>query len=63
MIIILATPVLFFALSWGMLGADHVGLINKVYNLWDRNPITVRSSYLASGGRTNAPPATKLPSY
>lgn len=31
MIIILATPVLFFALSWGMLGADHVGLINKVY--------------------------------
>jgi iron(III) transport system permease protein len=29
MIVILATPVLFFALSWGMLGADQVGLINK----------------------------------
>ncbi len=33
MVIILATPVLFFALSWGMLGADRVGLINKVYAL------------------------------
>jgi iron(III) transport system permease protein len=30
MVIILATPVLFFALSWGMLGADRVGLINKI---------------------------------
>jgi iron(III) transport system permease protein len=33
MVIILATPVLFFALSWGMLGADKVGLINKIYGL------------------------------
>lgn len=33
MIVILATPVLFFALSWGMLGADHVGLINKLYSM------------------------------
>ncbi|MFC7622646.1 ABC transporter permease [Microlunatus sp. GCM10028923] len=30
MIIILATPALFFALSWGMLGADRVGLVNKI---------------------------------
>lgn len=30
MIVILATPVLFFALSWAMLGAEHVGLINRV---------------------------------
>lgn len=29
MIVILATPALFFALSWGMLGADRVGLINQ----------------------------------
>jgi len=29
MVIILATPALFFALSWGMLGANRVGLINK----------------------------------
>ncbi len=31
MVVILATPVLFFALSWAMLGADRVGLINKVF--------------------------------
>lgn len=31
MVIILATPALFFALSWAMLGADRVGLINQVF--------------------------------
>lgn len=29
MVVILATPALFFALSWGMLGANRVGLINR----------------------------------
>jgi iron(III) transport system permease protein len=33
MIVILATPALFFALSWAMLGADKVGLINKIYGV------------------------------
>jgi len=33
MVVILATPVLFFALSWAMLGAEHVGLINKLHSL------------------------------
>ncbi|MBM9466999.1 ABC transporter permease [Nakamurella leprariae] len=32
MVVILATPVLFFALSWAMLGADNVGLVNKVWS-------------------------------
>jgi iron(III) transport system permease protein len=32
MVVILATPVLFFALSWAMLGANHVGLINKLFS-------------------------------
>jgi iron(III) transport system permease protein len=32
MVVILATPSLFFALSWSMLGADRVGLINTVYS-------------------------------
>lgn len=32
MIVILATPVLFFALSWGMLGADRVGLVNQLWS-------------------------------
>src|SRR5439155_293539 len=26
------------------------GLVNKLYNLWDRNPVAVRASYLTSGG-------------
>src|SRR5216683_7444614 len=39
------------------------GLVDKLYNLWDRNPVTVRASYLASGGKQAAPPRTKLPSY
>jgi len=39
------------------------GLVNKLYNLWDRNPVTVRASYLASGGKHDAPPRTKLPSF
>ena len=32
------------------------GLVNKVYNLWDRNPMTVSASYLKSGGRRDRPP-------
>jgi Icc protein len=39
------------------------GLANTLYNLWDRNPVTVRASYLASSGAQDAPPRTKLPSY
>lgn len=31
MIVILATPALFFALSWAMLGAPRVGLINQLF--------------------------------
>jgi predicted phosphodiesterase len=37
--------------------------IDKVYALWDRNPVTVRASYLTSNGAKDAPPATKLVSY
>ncbi|WNG27056.1 serine/threonine protein phosphatase [Cystobacter fuscus] len=39
------------------------GLADKLYNLWDRDPVTVRSSYLASKGKKDRPAATKLPSY
>jgi len=39
------------------------GLSDKLYNLWDRNPMTVRSAYLASNGTRFGPPAPKLPSY
>lgn len=33
MVVILATPVLFFALSWAMLGAPRVGLLNQLITL------------------------------
>jgi len=39
------------------------GLVNTLYNLWDRNPVTVRASYLASGGTRDAPPRARFPSY
>ncbi len=41
----------------------EAGVINKLYNLWERNPVTVRASYLTSNGRQDRPPATKLPTY
>jgi len=39
------------------------GLVDKVYNLWDRNPVTVRASYLTSNGQRDRPPLTTLPAY
>jgi 3',5'-cyclic-AMP phosphodiesterase len=39
------------------------GLVDKVYTLWDRNPVTVRSTYLASMGKADRPPAPVLKTY
>jgi hypothetical protein len=39
------------------------GAIDKLYNLWNRDPVTVRASYLASKGAKDRPLATTLPSY
>ncbi|MBN1203929.1 MAG: metallophosphoesterase [Myxococcaceae bacterium] len=39
------------------------GLVDKLYSLWDRDPVTVKSSYLASGGRKDRPPTSRLPPY
>jgi predicted phosphodiesterase len=39
------------------------GLVDKIYNLWDRNPMTVRASYLASNGARDKPSSTRLPSF
>jgi 3',5'-cyclic AMP phosphodiesterase CpdA len=47
-------------------GSVHVhadGLVDKVYSLWNRNPVTVSAAYLTSGGKTNAPKRTNRPSY
>ena len=39
------------------------GLVDKVYNLWDRNPVTVSAAYVSSDGTRDLPPRTKLASY
>lgn len=47
-------------------GEVHVhpdGLVDKVYNLWNRNPITVSRAYTASGGRASVPPKPNRPAY
>jgi 3',5'-cyclic AMP phosphodiesterase CpdA len=47
----------------GELRVLTTGMIDKVYNLWNRNPITIKSSYLVSNGVADRPAATTLPSY
>jgi Icc protein len=47
----------------GQLNVLASGMIDKVYNLWNRNPITVRANYLSSNGAQDRPPATTLSSY
>lgn len=39
------------------------GLADKVYNLWNRNPVTVPATYLKSGGKKDRPEAPKLKSF
>ena len=39
------------------------GLVDKLYSLWNRNPIQVKASYLSSNGKTDAPLAPTLSSY
>ncbi len=43
------------------MGAD--GAADMLYNLWERNPVSVSGTYLKSGGRTNPPAATTLKTY
>ena len=39
------------------------GLVDKVNNLWNRNPITVSKAYMASMGKQDVPPKPNRPSY
>lgn len=39
------------------------GLVDKVYRLWNRNPVTVSKSYLSSWGKRDRPPAPSRGSY
>jgi hypothetical protein len=39
------------------------GLVNKVYNLWNRNPIQVSAAYVSSGGKKDSPAKPNLVSF
>ena len=39
------------------------GLVDKIYALWNRNPMTVSRAYMTSGGKKDAPPRPGSPSY
>ena len=39
------------------------GLVDTVYNLWNRNPIQVSAAYVGSGGTNAAPPRPTLTSF
>ena len=39
------------------------GLVDKVYNLWNRDPVQVSSAYLTSNGKDNVPSKPNLTSY
>jgi 3',5'-cyclic-AMP phosphodiesterase len=47
----------------GTVNVLEAGLVDKVYNLWDRNPVTVKASYLTSNGAKDHPAKTQLASY
>ncbi len=47
----------------GALVVHPDGLVDKVYNLWNRNPIQVTATYLASAGREAVPSQPNLVSY
>src|ERR1022692_1802897 len=39
------------------------GLADKIYNLWDRNPVTVKATYLTSRGQLDKPSKPQFASY
>jgi Icc protein len=53
----------FDACGDGQFTARTDGLVDTIYNLWDRNPVTVTADYLVSGGTRNRPPTAQFASY
>jgi Icc protein len=47
----------------GSIAVQPDGLVDTIYNLWNRNPITVSRAYLASRGQSDRPAAPGLKSY
>jgi hypothetical protein len=39
------------------------GLVDAIYNFWNRNPVTVAKAYTASWGRQAVPAMPNRPSY
>ncbi len=50
-------------LGYGQLNVNKEGLPDMLYNLWDRNPVTIHSEYLRSHGKIYRPPAPQFASY
>ena len=53
----------FDGLGDGQFNVHPDGLADKIYNLWDRNPVTVKANYLVSRGRIDRPSAPQFASY
>ena len=47
----------------GFVNVHPDGLVDKVHNLWNRNPVTVSRTYMLSNGKKDAPPTSNLRSY
>ncbi len=47
----------------GQFSVAPSGMVDTLYSLWNRNPVTVRASYLRSNGAQDRPAATTLASY
>jgi Icc protein len=47
----------------GSVNVHPDGLVDKVYNLWNRDPIEVSRTYLKSWGKQDVPPKPSLASY
>lgn len=47
-------------------GEVHVyadGMVDKIHNFWNRNPVTVTRAYMSSRGRQSVPPRPNRPAY
>ena len=47
----------------GRVDVLQAGVVDKLYNLWNRDPVTVQSAYMKSRGKLHRPALPTLPSY
>lgn len=53
----------FDACGDGRFVVQPAGMVDMLHNLWNRDPVTIRASYLSSRGTKDRPPAATLPTY